>query len=50
MKKIIRRIVVVGFAIFVAVQFIPVARTNPPVTGDLPAPPRDQGPSPERLL
>jgi len=39
MKKALRRIVVVGFVVFIAIQFIPVARTNPPITGDIPAPP-----------
>ena len=39
MKKLLRWIVLTGFFLFAAIQFIPIARTNPPVTGDVPAAP-----------
>ena len=37
--SIIRMIFVGGLVILAGVQLVPVARTNPPVTGDIPAPP-----------
>jgi hypothetical protein len=39
MRKLLRRIFLTGLILFVGAQFIPVARTNPPITGDIPAPP-----------
>jgi hypothetical protein len=39
MKKLFRWIVLAGLVLLVGIQFIPVRRTNPPVTGDIPAPP-----------
>ena len=35
--KLVFRILAAAVVVLVAAQFIPVARTNPPVTGDLPA-------------
>jgi hypothetical protein len=39
MKKKAAWIGVVGLVVFIGIQFVPVTRTNPPVTGDIPAPP-----------
>jgi hypothetical protein len=38
MKHWIKWFIVVAAVFGAAIQFIPVARTNPPVTGDIPAP------------
>ncbi len=37
--KVIRGVLLAAAAALAAIQFVPVSRTNPPVTGDLPAPP-----------
>ena len=37
--KILRRVLVVLFVAFLAIQLVPVDRANPPVTGDVDAPP-----------
>ena len=34
-----RRLLLSLLAIFIAIQFVPVDRSNPPVTGEVPAPP-----------
>lgn len=38
MKKALGWITLTGLLLFVGIQFIPVGRTNPSVTGDIPAP------------
>ena len=39
MKRWVKWFVAVAVVLGAAIQFVPVARTNPPVTGDIPAPP-----------
>ena len=39
MKNVLCWIVLTGLIVFIGIQFVPVHRTNPPVTGDIPAPP-----------
>lgn len=38
MKKALGWVTLTGLLLIVGIQFIPVGRTNPPVTGDIPAP------------
>lgn len=39
MKHRIKRLLGIVASLGLAIQFLPVSRTNPPVTGDIPAPP-----------
>lgn len=38
-RRVLRWVVLGAMVVFVAIQFVPVDRSNPPVTADVPAPP-----------